>query len=220
MAPAKDVTTPMAAPADAPSGPNMEPAFAPFIAELTVSIATLKPSAIPPNTPPNESPSFENVSERNCPVCIISLMPSSISAKPSFNFLASLSEIKTFFRPFETLLKEVSIWSASWRTLAISSLMAFNWSGDLRSTSNCSLVIPNELSEEYSPLSRKDKNFSASSAMARIEVIFFLLISSNSRVMMEVLFWASLSTSASSFFIPSARESRSPSVVALAIFSL
>ena len=68
-----------AAPADAPIGPNMEPAFAPFIAELTVSIATLKPSAIPPNTPPNESPSFENVSERNCPVCIISLMPSSIS---------------------------------------------------------------------------------------------------------------------------------------------
>ena len=42
------------------------------------------------------------------------------------NFLASLSEVNTFFRPFETLLKEVSIWSASRRTLAISSLMAFN----------------------------------------------------------------------------------------------
>ena len=104
------MTTPIAAPADAPIGPNIEPAFAPSMAELTASMATFKPSAIPDiRSLPKASPNLENVSERNCPACMISLIPASISAKPSFSLFVSSPAENTFLRPFDTLLKDVSI---------------------------------------------------------------------------------------------------------------
>ena len=216
------MTTPIAAPAEAPIGPNIAPAFAPSMAELTASMATFKPSAISPNAPPNESPSFEKVSERNCPDRMISPSPSSISSIACRSFFVSLPASNMPFRPLATFsyagrnLSAASLFSLS------ASEISFSLSGDLLHSSNVSFVIPKSLPllSSQTPLFKNSKASRPFRLMASNSERVLSFMSPNNRLIAEVVLLASMSRSDSSLFMASEKDLRSPSVVALAIFSL
>ena len=137
------MTTPIAAPADAPIGPNIAPAFALSMAELTASMATFKPSAISPNAPPNESPSFEKVSERNCPDRMDFAKPFLYIVNCLSQLFRIVTSLKYAFQTFGDLLvcraqpcPRLPLFSLS------ASEISFSLSGDLLHSSNVSFVIP------------------------------------------------------------------------------